>query len=68
MTFQLYRLHACYAVLVPRLTGRCHIYLRAPKPGLKALVYFNNIGFKAVLGVSNKVLSRAKYAFVFGAY
>ena len=27
MTFQLYRLHACYAVLVPRLTGRCHIIL-----------------------------------------
>ena len=22
---QLYRLHACYAVLVPRLTGRYHI-------------------------------------------
>ena len=38
MTFQLYRLHACYAVLVPRLTGRCHtsyitlkyIYIRNP--------------------------------------
>ena len=24
MIFQLYRLHACYAVLVPRLAGRCH--------------------------------------------
>ena len=27
MIFQLYRLHACYAVLVPRLTGRCYIIL-----------------------------------------
>ena len=25
MIFQLYRLHACYAVLVPQLPGRCHI-------------------------------------------
>ena len=44
------------------------LYLRAPKPGLKALIYFNNIGFKVVLGVSNKVLSRAKHIFIFGAY
>ena len=44
------------------------LYLRAPKPGLKALVCFNNIGFKAVSGVSNKVLSRAKHTFVFSAY
>ena len=44
------------------------LYLRAPKLGLKALIYFNNISFKAVLGVSNKVLSGAKYAFIFGAY
>ena len=43
-------------------------YLRAPKPGLKVLIYFNNIGFKAVSGVSNKVLSRAKYIFIFSAY
>jgi len=42
--------------------------LRTPKPGLKALICLNNIGFKAVLGVSNKVLSRAKHAFAFGAY
>jgi hypothetical protein len=44
------------------------LYLRAPKLGLKALIYFNNISFKAVLGVSNKVLSGAKYAFIFSAY
>ena len=42
--------------------------LRAPKLGLKVLICFNNIGFKAVLGVSNKVLSGAKYTFTFGAY
>ena len=44
------------------------LYLRAPKLGLKVLIYFNNIGFKAVLGFSNKVLSGAKYAFIFSAY
>ena len=44
------------------------LYLRAPKLGLKALICFNNISFKAVLGVSNKVLSGAKYAFIFSAY
>ena len=44
------------------------LYLRTPKPELKALIYFKDIGFKAVLGVSNKVLSRAKHAFAFSAY
>jgi len=42
--------------------------LRTPKLGLKALICFNNIGFKAVLGVSNKVLSGTKHAFIFSAY
>ena len=44
------------------------LYLRAPKPGLKALIYFNNIGFKVVLGVSNKVFSEIKHAFIFSIY
>jgi hypothetical protein len=39
MIFQLYRLHAYYAVLVPRLAGRCHNYyvivaLTSVAPGL----------------------------------
>jgi len=44
------------------------LYLRTPKPGLKALIYFKDISFKAVLGVSNKVLSGTKHAFIFSAY
>jgi len=44
------------------------LYLRTPKLGLKVLVYLNNISFKAVSGVSNKVLSGAKHAFIFSAY
>jgi len=52
------RIHAFYKGL----------YLRTPKLGLKALVCFKDIGFKAVLGVSNKVLSGTKDAFTFGAY
>ena len=42
--------------------------LRTPKPGFKALIRFNNVGFKIVLRVSKKVLSGTKYIFIFGAY
>ena len=44
------------------------LYLKTPKPGLKALIYFKDISLKAVLGVSNKVLSGTKYAFIFGTH
>jgi hypothetical protein len=42
--------------------------LRPPELGLKALVRFDNVGFKLITRVSNKVLSGTKYMFVFGAY
>ena len=42
--------------------------LRTPKLGLKALICFNNISFKAVSGVSNKILSKAKHAFAFSIH
>ena len=44
------------------------LYLRTPKPGLKALIYFNDISFKAIIRVSNKIFSRTKYRFIFSAY
>ena len=42
--------------------------LKTFKPKFKTFIYFKNISFKAVLGVSNKVLNKAKYIFTFGAY
>jgi hypothetical protein len=42
--------------------------LKTPKLRLKALVCFNNISFKIVLGVSNKVFNRTKHAFTFSVY
>ena len=42
--------------------------LGTSKPGLKALVPFNDVGFKAITRVSNKMLGGTKYAFAFGAY
>jgi len=42
--------------------------LGTSEPGLKALVCFNDVGFKMVLGVSKKVFSGTKHALTFGAY
>ena len=44
------------------------LYLRMLELGLKALIYFNNIGLKAIIRVSNKVLSGTKHVFAFRAH
>src|SRR2546421_6002143 len=49
-------------LLILRINVRINAFrkslsLRTPKPGLKALIGFDNVGFKTITGVSKQVLS-----------